>query len=79
MTTTTTVGLLSLQPWLIPLLAGYGLIAVGVPLFMMRKARVKWEETTEVLTNGFRVWMGDADDDADDFIDTIDSGSKVCG
>jgi len=29
LTTTTTVSLLSVQPWLIPLLAGYGLIAVG--------------------------------------------------
>jgi len=77
MTTTTTVGLLSLQPWLIPVLAGYGLIAVGTPLFMMRKARVKWEENTEILTNGYQEWVGDDEDH--DTASTIDSRSKVGG
>lgn len=75
MTTTTTVGFLSMQPWLIPVLARYGLISVGIPLFMMRKARVKWEETTEVLTNGYQEGVGDDEDH--DTASTIDSGSKV--
>lgn len=72
MTTTTTVGLLSLQPWLIPVLAGYGVIAVGTPLFIMSKARAKWAETTKVLTDGFWGWA-----DNDVFVDAVKSWSAV--
>lgn len=72
MTTTTTVGLLSLQPWLIPVLAGYGLVAVGTPLFIMSKARAKWEKTTMALTDGFWGWA-----DNDVYVDAVKSWSAV--
>eukprot|EP00557_Chaetoceros_sp_GSL56_P001956 CAMPEP_0176493518 /NCGR_PEP_ID=MMETSP0200_2-20121128/9590_1 /TAXON_ID=947934 /ORGANISM="Chaetoceros sp., Strain GSL56" /LENGTH=357 /DNA_ID=CAMNT_0017891183 /DNA_START=20 /DNA_END=1090 /DNA_ORIENTATION=- len=53
MTTTTTVSLLSVQPWLIPVLAGYGLIAVGTPMVLAAKAKEKWEDATIRLNDGF--------------------------
>ena len=72
MTTTTTVGLLSVQPWLIPVLAGYGLVAVGTPLFLMNRAKAKWKETTMALTDGFWAWA-----DNDVIVDVIKNWSAV--
>lgn len=72
LTTTTTVSLLSVQPWLIPLLAGYGLIAVGTPIILAMKAKEKWERATEQLNDGF--W-GNAESDV--YVEAIKSWSGL--
>ena len=40
-------------PFLAPAVAGLGLAMVGVPWWMLRDARVKWEEATAALTDLF--------------------------
>jgi hypothetical protein len=57
-TTTTMVPLLSINPWLIPVLAGYGIAAVGTPYIMLMKAKGKWEKATRELNDGFWGWAG---------------------
>jgi hypothetical protein len=71
-TTTTSVGLLTLNPWLIPLLAGYGIVIVGTPLFIYKKARDEWESTTMKMNNAF--W---SQADADVFVEAIQSWSAL--
>ena len=72
MTTTATVSLVSVQPWLVPALAGYGLIAVGTPMILAIKAKERWENATMKLNNGF--W-GNAD--ADVYVEAIKSWSGL--
>lgn len=72
MTTTTTVSLLSVQPWLIPVLAGYGLIAVGTPIVLAQRAKMKWEQTTQFLNDRF--W-GSADGTV--YVEAIKSWSNI--
>lgn len=71
-TTTTTVGFLSLHPWLIPVLAGYGLVAVGTPIVMLQQAKKRWEQVTQSLTDGFWEWA-----DADVYVEVIQSWSGL--
>ncbi len=52
-TTTSQVGLLSMNPWLIPVLAGYGIAAVGTPYFILHQAQGKWEKATSELNDAF--------------------------
>jgi hypothetical protein len=72
MTTTTTVSLLSVQPWLIPVLAGYGLIAVGTPIILAIKAKERWEAATTKLNDAF--W-GNAESDV--YVEAIKSWSNL--
>jgi hypothetical protein len=72
MTTTATVSLVSLQPWLIPVLAGYGLIAVGTPIILAIRAKDKWERATKHLNDGF--W-GAAESDV--YVEVIKSWSNL--
>lgn len=72
MTTTTTVSLLSVQPWLIPVLAGYGLLAVGTPILLAVKAKEKWEYATKKLNDGF--WSCA---ESDVFVEAIKSWSSL--
>jgi len=65
-TTTSQVGLLSAQPWLIPLLAGYGIAAVGTPYLILLQAQGKWEKATSALTDAF--WRSAT---ADVYVDAI--------
>mmetsp|Transcript_21444 Transcript_21444/g.38774 ORF Transcript_21444/g.38774 Transcript_21444/m.38774 type:complete len:376 (-) Transcript_21444:238-1365(-) len=53
---TALVPLLTTQPWLIPALAGYGIAAVGAPYWILVKAKGKWEESTQLLNDGFWGW-----------------------
>jgi hypothetical protein len=53
MTTTSTVSLVSMQPWLIPALAGYGIIAVGGPYIVLRKCHERWRRATIELNDKF--------------------------
>ena len=71
-TTTSTVSLLSVQPWLVPLLAGYGLLTVGTPLVLFLKARERWEEATTDLNDRF--W-GSVDSDV--YVEAIKSWSAL--
>lgn len=71
-TTTTTVPLLSVSPWLVPLLAGYGIIMVGTPMVVLKKAQSKWEETTIKLNDAF--WQ---EADTDIFVEAINSWSAL--
>ena len=52
-TTTTQVGLLSMNPWLIPIMAGTGLAAVGTPYLILHRAQTKWNQATEILNDVF--------------------------
>mmetsp|Transcript_13814 Transcript_13814/g.18494 ORF Transcript_13814/g.18494 Transcript_13814/m.18494 type:complete len:314 (+) Transcript_13814:80-1021(+) len=66
MTTTTSVGLLTAQPWLIPVLAGYGIITVGTPIIMLKKAKERWALLTTKLNDGFWAWA-----DSDIYVEAI--------
>lgn len=52
-TTSSQVGLLSVNPWLIPVLAGYGIAAVGTPYLILHQAQGKWEKATSELNDAF--------------------------
>ena len=71
-TSTATVGFLSLHPWLVPLLAGYGIVAVGTPVVLLMKAKKRWEEVTQTLTDGFWEWA-----DSDIYVEAIQSWSDL--
>lgn len=71
-TTTSTVPLLSVTPWLVPVLAGYGIVMVGTPIVVLKKAQSKWEETTVKLNDGF--WSAA---DPDVFVEAINSWSAL--
>jgi hypothetical protein len=66
MTTTTTVSLFSAQPWLIPVLAGYGILTIGTPIIVLKKAKEQWASVTTKLTDGFWAWA-----DADVYVEAI--------
>lgn len=66
MSTTATVSLVSVQPWLIPLVAGYGLLAVGTPYLFLWKCHERWKQTTSELNDRF--W---GELNADVYVDAI--------
>jgi len=71
-TTTSTVGFLSLHPWVIPAIAGYGVVAVGAPIVLLQQAKKRWAEITQTLTDGFWEWA-----DKDVYVEAIQSWSGV--
>ena len=71
-TTTTTVSLVSVQPWLVPVLAGYGIFVVAMPVLILQKAKGEWQKATTRLTDGFWGWA-----DADIFVEAIRSWSNL--
>lgn len=50
---TTKATLASTQPLLLPLIAGYGLVTVGSPLYMLYQCRSHWDTTTKALHEEF--------------------------
>jgi len=72
MTTTATVSLVSVQPWIIPALAGYGIIAVGGPYIVLRKCHEHWRRATTDLNDKF--W---SELDADVYVEAIKSWSGL--
>ena len=66
LTTTANVSLLTVQPWLLPAIAAYGFITVSTPVFILIRAKTKWEEHTMLLTDGFWAWA-----DTDIFVQSI--------
>ena len=71
-TTTTQVGLLAAQPWLIPILAGYGIVAIGTPMIILQKCKSQWAQATQDLTDGFWEWA-----DSDIYVEAIKSWSGI--
>ena len=41
------------SPWLIPVAAGYGLVAVGMPYVMLKKCKEKWKDSEMELNDSF--------------------------
>ena len=70
--TTATVGLLTVHPWIVPVLATYGVVTVGAPFLVHHSARERWKETTANLTNGFWEWAK-----PDVFVEAIKSWSTL--
>ena len=48
-----TASLGATQPWLIPVIGMYGLVAVGMPYYILKKCHKKWKEFETKLTDGF--------------------------
>ena len=71
-TSTATVSLVSVQPWLIPVFAGFGLITVGTPIALLHACKTRWEKTTMELSNHF--WSLA---DSDVIVEAIQSWSGV--
>jgi hypothetical protein len=88
---TTKATLAATQPYLLPLIASYGIITVGGPLWMLHQGKAKWKEYGEVLHDSFwsnvendviveclnQWWIGSFDEDEDKHIDTEGSCSKA--
>eukprot|EP00555_Chaetoceros_dichaeta_P011460 CAMPEP_0198262402 /NCGR_PEP_ID=MMETSP1447-20131203/10918_1 /TAXON_ID=420782 /ORGANISM="Chaetoceros dichaeta, Strain CCMP1751" /LENGTH=696 /DNA_ID=CAMNT_0043950629 /DNA_START=111 /DNA_END=2201 /DNA_ORIENTATION=- len=41
------------QPWLIPFVGIYGIVAIGMPYYLLKRCHVKWKEGEALLTDGF--------------------------
>jgi len=50
---TTTVGLFTAQPYLVPALIGGGMVYIGIPVAMHWKAKGRWSETEARLNDAF--------------------------
>jgi len=50
---TSQVSLISTQPLLLPAIAGYGIVTVAGPMWMLHRYRKYWEKTTELLHEKF--------------------------
>ena len=61
-------------PMVAPVVAGLGLAMVGMPWWMLRDSKVKWEEATKSLTEKF--W---AQADNEVIVECIEKWSDVCG
>jgi hypothetical protein len=68
-TTTTTTPLLVCQPYLIPALAVYGLVTVGIPAIMIHNAKREWSAWTQQLNDTF--WTDYALDRPEIFVECI--------
>ena len=50
---TTTVSLASTQPYLLPAIAAYGVVTVGMPTLVLLRAKQRWKGLTEQLNTAF--------------------------
>lgn len=50
---TTKVTLASALPWVMPAVAGYGIVTVGAPLLILSRSKAVWEEVTKRLNGEF--------------------------
>jgi len=71
---TTQASLVSTQPWIIPVIAGYGVVTVGVPYAVLLTSRKFWNDTTKRLGEDF--WS-DAIDRPDVFVECITEWSDL--
>lgn len=65
---TTQVSYVSIHPIVVPALAGYAVVTVGIPAIMYANARKKWNETSQQLSDAF--W-GSAMENPDVFAECI--------
>lgn len=72
-TTTTQVSLLSLHPWILPTIVGYGVVSIGGPVWMLHRAKHAWNETTQRLNDEF--WQS-AVDHPEEFVESITEWSS---
>jgi hypothetical protein len=71
---TTKVSLFSMQPYLLPVIAGYGVVTVGGPMWMLYKCKKFWHATTLRLQHEF--WES-AIDRPDEFATSITEWSQL--
>lgn len=71
---TTKVSLLAAQPYLLPAIAGYGLVTVGGPVWILSRCKKAWSQTTQQLTNDF--WEN-AIDHPEIFVECITEWSQL--
>lgn len=72
-TTTSQVPLLSLHPWMLPAIVGYGVVSIGGPVWMLHRAKHAWNETTQRLNDEF--WQS-AVDHPEEFVESITEWSS---
>ena len=66
------IGVAAANPFLIPLMAGIGIAAVGTPWLLLKMANDKWTEATMSLNDQF--WMQAK---PEVFVDCIEKWSKL--
>ena len=71
---TTKVSLLSTQPYLLPAIAGYGIITIGGPFWILHRCKRFWHETSQRLRNDF--WEN-AIDQPEIFVECITEWSNL--
>ncbi|KAI2500461.1 hypothetical protein MHU86_14006 [Fragilaria crotonensis] len=71
---TTKVSLLSTQPYILPVIAGYGIITIGGPFWMLHRCKKFWHETSQRLRNDF--WEN-AIDQPEVFVECITEWSQL--
>ncbi|KAL7543833.1 hypothetical protein ACHAXR_013181 [Thalassiosira sp. AJA248-18] len=50
---TTTISLFAAQPWVVPALVGGGMVYIGLPMVMLRKAKGRWGDAEKRLNDAF--------------------------
>mmetsp|Transcript_10559 Transcript_10559/g.21968 ORF Transcript_10559/g.21968 Transcript_10559/m.21968 type:complete len:701 (-) Transcript_10559:85-2187(-) len=70
--TALTLTVAAVQPWLIPVMAGAGIAAVGTPWLFLKLANDKWNEATMSLTDKF--WM---QAEPEVFVECIEKWSRI--
>ena len=53
---TTTVPLMSVQPWILPAVAAYGAVSIGGPAVYLAVAKRKWRKTSDVLNEAWQAY-----------------------
>lgn len=68
-----TAGVAATQPWLIPVVGVYGIVAIGMPYMILNKCQKKWKNSEQALTDGF--W---AEADNEVIVTAIEQWSDLC-
>lgn len=68
-----TAGVAATQPWLIPVVGVYGIVAIGMPYMILNKCQKKWKTSEQTLTDGF--W---AEADNKVIVTAIEQWSDLC-
>jgi hypothetical protein len=53
---TTSVPLMSVQPWILPAVAAYGAVSIGGPAVYLAVAKRKWRKTSDVLNEAWQAY-----------------------
>lgn len=68
-----TAGVAATQPWLIPVVGVYGIVAVGMPYVILNKCQKKWKESERMMTDGF--W---AEAENEVIVTAVEQWSELC-